>query len=318
MKFNHMILALAVTLTCTGSQLEAKLAASKIAPIAKWTELKSPHHIYPTGDAIYYSFKLDNGSQAHLIVVNTKAGKWRIRPAINEATAATSTLAQKENASAAVNGGYFNLSDGVSASYIVRDGKQVADPATNKALIENPKLIPHLEKIFNRSEIRFLDRGGKTEISIANHKDPVPAGARLVDSLQGGPRLLPQLTAKEEAFLRTESDGKEADSIGVKREAARTAFGITPDGYAMIMTVAASGQDAESTGISLAALADILKGLGCTEAINLDGGASTTMFVKLSPVNSTGPVDAPPGTVVCGKSPETRIKSILLIEPSRK
>jgi hypothetical protein len=305
MKFNQMVMALAVALTCTGSQMEAKLAASKIAPIAKWQELKSPHYIYPTGDAIYYSFKLDNGSQAHLIVVNTKAGKWRIRPAISEATAPTSTLAQKESASAAVNGGYFNLTDGVSAGYVVRDGKQVADPTINKALIEN------------RSEIRFLDRGGKTEISIANHKDAIPAGTRLVDSLQAGPRLLPQVTAREEAFLRTEPDGKETDSIGVKREAARTAFGITNDGYAMMITVASSGQDAESNGVTLSQLADVLKGLGCTQAINLDGGASTTMFIKLSPVNSNGPVDAPPGTVVCGKSPETRIKSILLIEPSR-
>lgn len=47
-----------------------------------------------------------------------------------------------------------------------------------------------------------------------------------------------------------------------------------------------------------------MKGLGCTEAINLDGGASTTMFAGT--------------TTVCGKKPETRVKSILLLEQTTK
>ena len=225
----------------------------------------------------------------------------------------------KEGASAAVNGGFFNLSDGVSASYVVLDGKEVGNPRTNQALTANPRLAPFLETIFNRSEVRFLlDQNGKPICQIASHTAPVARGWKLLSSLQSGPRLLPQCTDREEAFLRREADGKDADSIGAKKEAARTAFGITADGYAMLLSVSGNGQENGSTGLTLAALADLLRNLGCSQAINLDGGASTTMFVRLSPVNCDQGLTPPPGSAVCARSPETRVKSILLIQLAAK
>jgi len=311
-------LAAAALLAATVSSiLPATLAieAPSTAGPIYWRELPSPTYLWPGDGAIYYTLDTPNGSKAHLVVIDLKQGKWSLKPAINDPTAATSDTAGRFKASAAVNGGYFNLSDGLSTSYVVIDGKEVANPRINKALIENPKLQPYLEHIFNRSEIRILvNENGSQTVRIVPHNDPVPQGMRLLHSLQAGPQLLPTIGDREEAFVRTDPDGKEADSIGARRQAARTAFGITDEGYAMMLCVTPNNQDGEIHGVTLVELADLLKSLGCSQAINLDGGASTTMFVRERTAASDSPLAVTPGRAVCGRTPETKVKSVLLLQ----
>lgn len=64
----------------------------------------------------------------------------------------------------------------------------------------------------------------------------------------------------------------------------RTAIGKTADGRLLMVTVDGRQRDA-SVGMSLHSLADLLLELNATEAINLDGGGSTTMVVKQRVVN---------------------------------
>jgi len=59
----------------------------------------------------------------------------------------------------------------------------------------------------------------------------------------------------------------------------RTAVGIKPDGSIVLMVVDGR-QPSESNGASLADLADIFASLGCTDAINLDGGGSSTFVLN--------------------------------------
>ncbi len=251
------------------------------------------------------------------MVADMKSGKWTLQPAINKETMSTSEVAIMHNASAAINGGFFNLSDGVSTSYVVIDKQEEANPHENNALNENPKLKQHLETIYNRSEVRFLeDAHGKSTIQIALHNDPRPKDTKLIHSLQAGPRLLPMLGDRIEAFVRPDPDGKETDSIGSNKPAARTAFGITPDGYAILACVAGPGQDANSVGLTLKQVSQFMQNLGCSEAINFDGGTSSTMFVRL--VNPSDTSHTLPGQLVCSKSPETRVKSVLLLLPAKK
>lgn len=310
---------LAVVLTLVLGCSRQSQALADVASVPGWRELSSPEYLSGNSGAIYYSFQTRDGTRIHLVVVDTKSGKWKFLPVLNEQTATTSDCAEKHKASAAVNGGYFNLSDGASTSYVVMDGKQVADPHKNQALVENAKLAPYLNVIFNRSEIRFLEDGeGKVSIDIAPHEYALPAGKKLVHALQGGPRLLPILTSKHEAFLRTNPDGTEADSIGSLKPAARTAFGITPDGYAMLLCAASPKQDPESHGLTLIQLTELMRSLGCSEAINLDGGTSTTMFVRTIAQADSSQSSLPTGRVVCGKKPETLVKSVLLLAPATK
>ena len=64
----------------------------------------------------------------------------------------------------------------------------------------------------------------------------------------------------------------------------RTAIALLKDGRVLVVTVDGR-QPAVSVGMSLPELADLLLEFGATEAINLDGGGSTTMMVSGALVN---------------------------------
>ncbi len=286
---------------------------AEAAQFKSWRDLPVKKQLSDGKDFCYCEFQTVNGSKARLVVVDLNSKRFSLQPVLNDTTSPTSDTAKKFKAQAAVNGGFFNLSNGESTSYVVVDGKQVCEPRTNKALIENPKLKPHLETIFNRSELRFLTgKNDKLVVRIVPHNDKIEKGEKLIHALQAGPRLLPELTDKQEAFVRVDSDGQQTDSIGVYKTAARTCFGMTPDKHAMILCVAGKGQDEFSSGITLVQLAQLLKQLGCTEAINFDGGTSTTMVVQENPA-LVGGKQKPALLQVCGREPETRVKSVLTV-----
>ncbi|HEY9772882.1 MAG TPA: phosphodiester glycosidase family protein [Planktothrix sp.] len=283
-----------------------------ISTVNSWRQLKETFPI--SEDAHYFDFKTSNGSNAHLVVVNAKSKHIRFRPIVNKPTAPTSPQAGLTQSLAAVNGGYFNLNNGESTSYVVLDSIVECDPHGNPALMTNPKLHQYLDKILNRTEVRFCRlKNDKTQIQICAHNEPLAPDVERYDALQAGPRLLPELTDRQEAFVRREPDGKEIDSIGAHMLAARTAFGTTPDGYALILCIAGSKQEEFSTGASLADVAMLLKSLGCDEAMNFDGGTSTTMVIS-----APNPNGSPAYKMVCGREPETRVKSILAVEPIGK
>jgi exopolysaccharide biosynthesis protein len=281
------------------------------AQAVNWKEIHSWKDLTETKvssspDLHYYELQTSNGSNAFLVVANY--GRWHLLawPVVNHEKGNTSSAAASSGALAAVNGGYFNLSNGESASYVTINGKLECDPTLNKDLAGNPKLKPFLPAIFNRSELRFTaDKKGDMHISIANHRQKLGNGERLVHALQAGPRLLPDITAGKEAFVRTESDGKSVDSIGVNKTAARTAFGFTADEkQIMILCVSSKRQDEFSSGVTLAEVASMLKALGCSQAINFDGGTSTTMVVQEGNREYK---------MVCGRTPETMVKTALVV-----
>ncbi len=278
--------------------------------INSWRELKN--EIATSSPAVrYFEFETENRSKAHLAVVDMNSKKVRLRPFVNSSGSDTSDSADTLNAIAAVNGGYFNLSNGMSTSYVVVNGKTVCDPKLNPALVGNAKLAPFMGAIIDRTEVRLGSaKDGKQTIDIANHNSPNVAAAT-DDSLQAGPRLLPALTAEKEAFVRREADGKDVDSIGVHKTAARTAFGVTGDGHALIICIAGGKQDEFSSGVTLSQLADLMRQLGCVDAMNFDGGTSTTMVIALKGTNG-GAVNR---KMVCGKIPQTKVKSTMLVVP---
>jgi exopolysaccharide biosynthesis protein len=58
----------------------------------------------------------------------------------------------------------------------------------------------------------------------------------------------------------------------------RTALGITDDYHLLLVTV--DGRHAEAAGMNMWELQDLMKQLDCSEAMNFDGGGSTTMYIK--------------------------------------
>ncbi len=61
----------------------------------------------------------------------------------------------------------------------------------------------------------------------------------------------------------------------------RTAVGRRRDGVVVFVPI--DGRTVASRGVSLAVLADYMRELGCVRALNLDGGGSTTMWVRGEP-----------------------------------
>jgi len=273
-----------------------------------------------------FQFALADGTKISILSGKdlSHGGKVHLRPYLTAGTRPTSVFAQDAKALAAVNGGYFNLSDGLSASYVVIDGKLMADPTQNHALVDNPRLQPFLPQIFKRSELRTIKNGkGYLHYVIAAHDQTLSAGETLIDSLQAGPRLLPTLTAEDEAFVRREANGQETDSIGVKRTAARTAIGLGGNGEFILVSVAGKKQDEFSAGITLDDLAILLKNLGAVSALNFDGGTSTTQVLEKSVLDGVEPegekMSAAAGaayTMLVGREPETRVKSALCLVES--
>ena len=64
----------------------------------------------------------------------------------------------------------------------------------------------------------------------------------------------------------------------------RSAVGVTKDRHLLLVTV--DGRQSQSVGMSLNELAKLMLRLGAMEAINLDGGGSTSMFVDGGIVNA--------------------------------
>lgn len=63
----------------------------------------------------------------------------------------------------------------------------------------------------------------------------------------------------------------------------RTAIGYTKDNHLIMLT--ADGREGSSIGLTLFELANLMKEFGCVNAMNLDGGGSTVMYVQGQVVN---------------------------------
>ena len=109
----------------------------------------------------------------------------------------------------------------------------------------------------------------KTEISLN------PEWKNVRHIISGGPYLV------KDGDVYVDMTAQKLQSIGGRNP--RTAIGYTKDND-MIMLVA-DGREGHSVGLTLMELADFMKSLGCVNAINLDGGGSTVMYVNGSIVN---------------------------------
>ncbi|NLY51930.1 MAG: phosphodiester glycosidase family protein [Firmicutes bacterium] len=95
----------------------------------------------------------------------------------------------------------------------------------------------------------------------------------VVHAIGGGPRLLRNgeidVTGQEERFQADITQGR----------APRTALGVTASGELLLVTV--NGRQSNiSIGMTLEELAELMLELGAVDAMNLDGGGSSTMVVR--------------------------------------
>ena len=93
--------------------------------------------------------------------------------------------------------------------------------------------------------------------------------------ISGGPYLV------KDSKVFVDMTAQKLGSVGGKNP--RTAIGYTKDNEMIMVTV--DGREGSSVGMTLMQLAGFMKSLGCINAMNLDGGGSTVMFVNGHVVN---------------------------------
>lgn len=269
-----------------------------------------PTKISLTEKNIRYERRILKQSEAHILFVSSQS-EFVVTPAISQNLETIEKFAQKYQAIATINGGFFDPNNQKTTSNIVIQGKLVTNPRENERLVNNPDLKSYLNQIFNRTEFRryacntALAENSKTNSTvrydIAFHNDPTPVGCQLVDALGGGPKLLPDLTLVQEGFV---DEAKSRDALGSTQFNARSAVGITSDG-SIILVMISQKPKASLSGMSLPALADFMKSLGAEKAMNLDGGSSSSLYYNGKIF--LGKVDLE------GNSVKRPVKSVLLV-----
>jgi hypothetical protein len=76
------------------------------------------------------------------------------------------------------------------------------------------------------------------------------------------------------------TDAEELISINNTTSRPRSAIGHTSNGIVLILAVEGDNAAGGYNGLNLAELANMLRALSCTDAINLDGGGSTSLVVR--------------------------------------
>lgn len=110
--------------------------------------------------------------------------------------------------------------------------------------------------------------------SVRTERGPLAPHTSVVN---GGPRLLPDITAVPEGFDHP-GDPSFYYSFALRRNP-RTMAGVTRDGR--LLLVAADGRaPGYSAGLSFTEEAAVMRALGARDAVNLDGGGSTTMTIR--------------------------------------
>ncbi len=93
--------------------------------------------------------------------------------------------------------------------------------------------------------------------------------------ISGGPYLV------KNGDIYVDMTAEKLASIGGRNP--RTAIGYTRDNNLIMLT--ADGREGASIGLTLVELANLMQELGCVNAMNLDGGGSTVMYIKGKVVN---------------------------------
>ena len=174
----------------------------------------------------------------------------------------TTQHASRNGALAAINGSFFDMGKHNPICYLRIDGEEVG--------INTPQPSDSLHRKYYQYGTLVL-RNGRPHFV-------VPDSARLAERswsdsniMTAGPMLI-----RDGALVPMRDD-----KTFVTSRHNRTAVGVTADGTVLLVTL--DGRMKESQGMSLQDFQRLLHYLGCCDALNLDGGGSTTMYVKGMP-----------------------------------
>jgi exopolysaccharide biosynthesis protein len=169
----------------------------------------------------------------------------------------TSIIAQKNNAIAAINGGFFDRDHGGSVSYFELNDSVISQKRPDKIKWAVP------DSLTNGSIV--LTKNNKIIIEPAKTSQFYEESKKETAVLVTGPLLV--YHSKTQRLPKME--------FTFKRHP-RTCLCITNES---VIFVTIDGRSEQAAGMSLIETQKYLMDLGCYDAINLDGGGSTTMWI---------------------------------------
>ncbi|MCP9082250.1 phosphodiester glycosidase family protein [Streptococcus sp. CF10-1] len=171
-------------------------------------------------------------------------------------TAKTSVTAAENNAILAVNGDYYGAN---SSGYVIRNGVVYRDSVREDA--SNGDLA-----IYKDGSFKII------------YEDQVSADQLVQDGVVNLLAFGPSLVENGEISVDTNTEVGQAMSSNP-----RTAIGIINENHYII--VVSDGRTAESKGLSLYQMAEVMKSYGVKTAYNLDGGGSSTLYFNGQVIN---------------------------------
>lgn len=204
---------------------------------------------------------LFNSVQSINLIEIPRASKRKIGIAGNEGMKRTSQQAAEKGAVAAINGTYYNMKEGNSVCFY-KIGDTVIDTTTDGEF--KSRVNGAIRE--KRGKIEIIEWSKPIEQSYKKSKGTVLASGPIM--LDNGKRS--DWSACSKSFIETRHP--------------RSAIYTKDDGTVVFITV--DGRSAgNADGMSIPELAYLVKILGGDDAINLDGGGSTTLWLKGAPNN---------------------------------
>jgi exopolysaccharide biosynthesis protein len=200
----------------------------------------------------------------------------------------TSILAQRAQAIVGINGSFFDVKNGGAVDLMRVDGKTL-----DTTVLNNGKRAEHQKAaiVIDKNRLKIL-RGDSLVLKWdekLSHDNIMVTGPLLL--LDNQP-----ITLIKSAF----NDNRHP----------RSCVCITDKKETLLITV--DGRTAQSQGVSLPELRQIAQWLHCKDAINLDGGGSTTLYIEGKPDN--GVVNMPCDNKLFDHLGERKVSNIIVVK----
>ncbi len=195
----------------------------------------------------------------HVITIPDTSLKWlNIEFAYSDsALVKTSSIAEQHHAVAAVNGSFFDMDSGGSVCYF-----ELNDSVISRTKSSGKWAIP--DSLANGAVV--LSKDSHIEIQPAKTEKFYEESKQENAVLISGPLL-----------IHNSQPMKLPDMQFSEKRHPRTFLCLTQNA---VLLIAVDGRSATAEGMSLYEAQKYLQSLGCVDAINLDGGGSTTMWTK--------------------------------------
>lgn len=257
MKKNLLIVV--ILAVCSIGIVKGQTVADSLAIVSACWKIENPQK------GIVYKYasipQLYQGPQSiSLIEIDPGAGL-KVGVTVSDKMRETSKMASEQGAIAAINGSYFDMKRGNSVCFLKVD-RQVVDTTT---LGEFARRVTGAVSI-RKGKMKIISWNRQIEKQYKGKKGIVLASGPLM--LKDGRYCDWSLCEKD--FIRTKHP--------------RSAVALTKDGKILFITV--DGRfPKHAGGVSIPELAHLIRILGGKDAINLDGGGSTTLWLSGAPDN---------------------------------